>query len=344
MKNNKIEISNANLLRTLIVLSLIWIIFYYGATILLPLLVSAMIATLLDKPKKKLRQWGLPNWLAITVSILLMTIFFLLLFWLISSQINSMASDWPTIKEKATDKYGVFSSWAQSNFQVDPKKLMDNNFDFMGKLKTFSTAFISSLSNLISQSFIILVYIILFLMQKKMFIGFFKKLVNNERAAGSILKNSSQIITDYLYGKGKIMIFLFVIYYAGFLLGQVPYALFLALFASLFSIIPYVGNLIGGAVAVILSYLYAGGTPALIVIGVIAAAQLVENYILTPWIIGDEIDLNPFITVFGVIVLSVLGGIVGAIIALPILGVLKVFFEHTKGMEAYVFLLKKHEE
>ncbi|KKK58007.1 hypothetical protein LCGC14_3048770, partial [marine sediment metagenome] len=92
------------------------------------------------------------------------------------------------------------------------------------------------------------------------------------------LKNSSQIITDYLYGKGKIMIFLFVIYYAGFLLGQVPYALFLALFASLFSIIPYVGNLIGGAVAVILSYLYAGGTPALIVIGVIAAAQLVENY------------------------------------------------------------------
>ena len=76
------------------------------------------------------------------------------------------------------------------------------------------------------------------------------------------------------------MILLFGIYYLGFILGSVPYALFLALFASLFSIIPYVGNIIGGGVAVLLSFLYAGATPALIVIAVIAAAQLLENYIL----------------------------------------------------------------
>ena len=113
------------------------------------------------------------------------------------------------------------------------------------------------------------------------------------------------------------------------------------MFAALFSIIPYVGNVIGGGVAVILSYLYAGTTPALIVIAVVSATQLVENYILTPWIIGDEINLNPFITVFGVILFSVLWGLVGAIIALPIIGVLKVVFEHTQGMEAYAHLLKK---
>lgn len=344
MEQNKIAISSSNLLKVLILLSLIWVIFYYGSNLLLPLVVSAMIATLLDKPTKKLKKWGFPNWLAIMVSILLMSIVFFGLFWLISSQVSSMASDWSTIREKAVDKYDLFSSWAQGNFNIDPKKLVDENFDFINRLKLLFEAFISSLSNLVSQSFIILVYIILLLMQKKMFIAFFQKLVKNEKAAGNILKNSSRIITGYLFGKGKIMIFLFIIYYVGFRLGEVPYALFLALFASLFSIIPYVGNLIGGGVAVILSYLYSGGTPALIVIGVISAAQLMENYVLTPWIIGDEIDLNPFITVFGVIVLSVLGGIVGAIIALPILGVLKVFFEHTKGMEAYAYLLKQHEK
>jgi predicted PurR-regulated permease PerM len=343
MEQNKIDLSSNNLLKTLVLLSLIWVIFYYGSTLLLPLLVSAMIATLLDKPTKKMQKWGLPHWLAITISILLMSIIVLGLFWLISSQVSTMVNDWSTIREKAVDKYGMFSSWVISNFNVDPKKMVDENFNFINKLKTLFEAFISSFSNLLSQSFIILVYIILLLMQKKMFIIFFQKLVKNESAAGSILRNSSQIITGYLFGKGKIMTFLFIIYYVGFLLGEVPYALFLALFASFFSIIPYVGNLIGGGVAVVLSYLYSGGTPALIVIGVISAAQLIENYILTPWIIGDEIDLNPFITVFGVIVLSVLGGIVGAIIALPILGVLKVFFEHTKGMEAYAFLLKQHK-
>lgn len=68
------------------------------------------------------------------------------------------------------------------------------------------------------------------------------------------------------------------------------------------------GNIIGGGIAVILSYVHSGSTPALIVIGVISLAQLLENYILTPWIIGDDTDLNPFITVFGVILFSVLWG------------------------------------
>jgi len=176
-----------------------------------------------------------------------------------------------------------------------------------------------------------------------MFIRFFKKLTSNSEAMGSLLSNSSKIITSYLFGKGKIMILLFGIYYLGFILGSVPYALFLALFASLFSIIPYVGNIIGGGVAVLLSFLYAGATPALIVIAVIAAAQLLENYILTPWIIGDETNLNPFITVFGVILFSALWGIVGAIIALPIIGVLKVIFDHTKGMEAFAYLIQKKD-
>lgn len=343
MEEEKIDISGNGLLKTVVLLSIIWVVLFYGSTLLLPLLVSALIATLLDKPKKLLKKWGLPDWLALTISVILLCIVLFLLVWLISSQLGNMADDWPTIKEKAIEKFNVISNWVQSTFKIDPAHLADNNFDFMDKIKNFSKAFIASLTNLFSQSFIIFIYIILFLMQKKMFIGFFKKLVKNEKAASRILVGSSQIINDYLFGKGKIMFFLFVIYYLGFSVGQVPFALFLALFAALFSIIPYVGNLIGGGVAMILAYLYSGGTPALIVIGVIAVAQLAENYILTPWIIGDEIDLNPFITVFGIILFSVLWGMVGAIIALPMLGVLKVLLAHTKGMEAYVFLLKKHD-
>lgn len=344
MKNEeKATISGNYLLKSILLISLIWAGLFYGSSLILPLLLSALIAALLDKPTKKFKKWGLPNWLSISVSLILMTIILFLLFWLISSQIGSMADNWPTIKEKASGKYELFSDWLISTFQINLGNFVDNNVDLMDKFQSLGKALISSLSNLLSQAFIILVYIVLFLMQKKMFILFFKKLLRNEVAAATILKGSSQIISNYIFGKGKIMCFLFVIYYIGFSLGQVPFALFLALFAALFSIIPYVGNLIGGGMAIILAFLYSGGTPALIVIAVIAVTQLVENYILTPWIIGDEIDLNPFITVFGIILFSVLWGVVGAIIALPILGVLKVLFEHTKGMEAYAYLLKQHK-
>ncbi|CAM4255987.1 AI-2E family transporter [Gillisia hiemivivida] len=344
MSDSKISISGNYLIKMFLIVGSILTIFYIGSGIILPLIVAAIIAILLDKPNKKLKQWGLPNWLSITLSIILMIVIFVLLTWLISSQINTMAGDWPTIKEKATEKLNGFSQWASKNLNWNYKDYIANNKRLIEKAESLAGFFLSSIMGLLSQALLIFVYIVLLLMQKKMFINFFKKLSSNPSAMTSLLRNSAQIISDYLFGKAKIMVFLFGIYYLGFSLGSVPYALFLAVFAALFSIIPYVGNIIGGGIAVILSFLYSGATPALIVIGVISVTQLVENYILTPWIIGNETNLNPFITVFGIILFSALWGIVGAIIALPIIGVLNVIFEHTKGMEAYAYLIEKKEQ
>lgn len=341
MSTPKIEISGLNLIKTLLLSGGIIALFYYGKDLVIPLLVAAIIAILLDIPVQKLKSWGLPNWASITLAVLLMLILFLLIFWLLNSQISNMAEDWSTIKDKANEKLNSLSQWTNDRLNWNYKDYIEGNKELVEKAEGLASTFLSSIMSLLSQSLIIFVYIILFLMQKKQFINFFKKQFSNETAISSLLVKSAQTIKNYFVGKGKIMGFLFVIYYIGFLFGSVPYALFLALFASLFSIIPYVGNIIGGGVAVLLSYLYAGSTPALIVIGVISVTQLVENYVLTPWIIGDEINLNPFITIFGIIVFSALWGVVGAVISLPLIGVLKVIFDHTKGMEAYAYLLKK---
>lgn len=343
MSATKIEISGHYLIKALLLVGGILAFLYIGSSLLLPLVVAAVIAILLDTLTQKMKHWGVPNWLAITLSIVIMVVVFLLLAWLIGSQINTMANDWPTIKEKATEKLNGLSEWANQRLNWDYKDYIDNNKRLVEKLEQMAGIVLSSLMNVLSQSLIIFVYIVLLLMQKRKFINFFKKMTTNAAATASLLSDASNIISSYLFGKSKIMVFLFGFYYLGFMLGSVPYALFLALFGALFSIIPYVGNIIGGGIALILSYLYAGTTPALIVIGVISIAQLVENYILTPWIIGDETDLNPFITVFGIILFSMLWGTVGAIIALPLVGVIKVIFEHTKGMEAFAYLLKKKE-
>ncbi len=341
MSTERIEVSGTNFIKTLLIVGGLIALIYFGKTLIMPLLVAAIISILLDIPVQRLNKVGLPNWLSITLSVLLMIVIFSLIFWLLSSQINTMTDDWPIIKEKATEKLNMFSQWANERLNWDYKDYIENNKKLIQKAEAFASGFLSSLMTVLSQSLIIFVYIILFLMQKKQFITFFKKLFSNKAAVHALLKNAAKITRNYFVGKGKIMLFLFGIYYIGFLLGSVPYALFLALFAALFSIIPYLGNVIGGGVAIILSYLYAGTTPALIVIGVVTAAQLVENYVLTPWIIGDEINLNPFITIFGIILFSTLWGVIGAIISLPLIGVLKVIFDHTKGLEAYAHLLKK---
>ena len=339
----KITVSGPQLLRNIFIVVVIFAIMHLGEPLLLPVIVAVLIATLLDKPTTALVARGLPQWAAITLSVLMMIVFFLLLSWLITSQVSNIANDWGTIQTKAEEKFGNIRSWARDDLGINVRDYLDHD-QLVSRLRVALQLFATSLTNLVSQSFIILVYVILLLMQKGMFHKFLWKLVGHQRVADSIIDAASQTVRKYLFGKGKLMALLLVVYYAGFQLGGVPYALFLALFATLFSIIPYVGNLIGGGVAVILSYLYSGLTPALVVVGVIALAQLLENYVLTPWIIGDEIDLNPFITVFGIVLLSAIWGLVGAIIALPIVGVLKDILKHIEGMDAYVYLLTQGED
>lgn len=341
MQNQKIEISSTRLIKIFAIVGGILLLFYYGKNMLLPVFVAAIIATLLNIPVTYLKNKGMKHWLAMLISLIGMVIIFSLLFWLIFSQVSVIAEDWPEIQRKGGKKLMELSQWSKDKLGLNYQHFIGDGQGFFKKLKSVAGYFLSSVTTMFSQSLITFVYVVLFLLQKNQFIGFFMRLTTKEVAMSEILSASAKLISSYLLGKGKIMTLLFGIYYVGFEFGGVPYALFLALFAALFSIIPYVGNIIGGGIAVILSYTFAGSSSALLVVAVISAAQLLENYVLTPWIIGEQIDLNPFITVFGVLLYSSLWGVVGAIISLPLVGVIKTIFEYSTGLEAYAYLMKK---
>ncbi|WP_052597645.1 AI-2E family transporter [Aureispira sp. CCB-QB1] len=340
----KITIAPKNFVIAILVFIGIAIMLYLGASLLLPLLVAALFATALNGPTEKLKNLGLPKGVAITIVMILLISLFSIIFIIISWQINIIVSDWAEIQNKASQKITELNQWFSKSFGINPFRYLSESDFTNKKMRSFATGMLGSAMTFASQALITLIYIILFLLQKEMFHNFFKKLVRKEEEATIcvMLEESSSIVNKYLIGKGKIMLILFVAYYIGFLLGSVPYALFLAIFAALFSIIPYIGNLIGGGAAMILAYLYSGAFAGIMVFVVVSVAQFVESYLLTPWIVGDEIDLNPFMTIFGVIVFSSLWGAPGAIVALPTVGTMKVLFKHIKGLEPYAFLFEKH--
>ncbi len=344
-REEKIKISQVQTARALLIVIGIICVLYFGSTILLPLTIAVLIAIVLNNPVKRFRKWRLPKWAAISVSVFLMVFTFLIISGVLTWQIDKIANDWNEIEEKGSQKLELLNKWSESTFGFDFVNYISNSGGVKDRLKTFGLTMLSSISVIMSQSLIILVYIILFLIQKSMFLNFLFKLVpdSQHQAMHHFQIGARDIVFKYLSGKGKIMAILFVVYYLGFWLSGVPYAFFLALFAALFSIIPYLGVLIGGGAAVLLAYIYSGWPDGLAVFIVITVAQSVENYLLIPWIIGDKTDLNPFITIFGVIVFGSLWGIVGAVIALPLVGLLKVFFASTKGLEPYAYLLNKKE-
>ncbi|WP_338812932.1 AI-2E family transporter [Bernardetia sp. Wsw4-3y2] len=343
----KLTISTNHFLKVLVVSIAVVAICYFASSVLLPLFLAIILAAVLDKPNEFFMQkWKFPKWLAITCSMILLITTGVAISAVVTNRVENISEDWEEIQKKSTQKIDKMESWSEQNLGFNPIKMASNSESFKDQLKGYGKKMAESLVTLLSQSFIILIYIVLLLMQKKMLQSFFYTLTPSTElsAMREIVKESGETVSNYLIGKGKIMTILFVMYYIGFLIGNVPYALFLALFAALFSIIPYVGNIIGGGSALVLASLYSGLTSGLIVLGVLVIAQILESYILTPWIVGDEIDLNPFATIFGVVVFSALWGVVGAVIALPVTGVLKVIFTHINGLEAYGFLLAKNKE
>jgi predicted PurR-regulated permease PerM len=108
---------------------------------------------------------------------------------------------------------------------------------------------------------------------------------------------------------------------------QVPNALALAFTIAILTIIPVVGGLIGGVIATLIT-LVTDPTSALMVFIIFFVVNQIENYILQPRIMSDEVGMNPLLIIVYTSVGFVLGGIVGTLLAIPIMGVIHILTEN----------------
>jgi predicted PurR-regulated permease PerM len=106
-----------------------------------------------------------------------------------------------------------------------------------------------------------------------------------------------------------------------FLLG-VPLALPLGAFVFLGSFIPVIGATLTGAVAVLVALVAKGPVTALLVLAVVIAVQQLEGHVLQPLVMGRAVALHPLSVILALTTGAVLAGIVGALVAVPLLAVL----------------------
>jgi predicted PurR-regulated permease PerM len=105
-----------------------------------------------------------------------------------------------------------------------------------------------------------------------------------------------------------------------------PFPVVLALIVGLFDLIPQVGSLIAAVIVVSITLAGAGVVPAVILAVVILVYQQVENYVIQPVVYRQAIELSGFATIAVVMVGGALMGVIGAILAVPVAGSLKVIF------------------
>ena len=117
----------------------------------------------------------------------------------------------------------------------------------------------------------------------------------------------------------------------GALILQIPLAIPIAGIVFLGSFVPVVGAIVTGALAVIVALIFNGWLPAAIMLGVVLLVQQLEGHILQPFLIGKAVKIHPLAIVFSVAIGSLLGGIPGALFAVPFVAVLNTMVSYIIG-------------
>ena len=181
--------------------------------------------------------------------------------------------------------------------------------------------------NFLISFFSIIFITFFFLKEKNLFLNFLLMLVPNEyeykvrKIMYAITKMLSRYFGGILFQVSIITLFISV----ALSILSVKNALLIGFFAALINVIPYLGPAIGAAFAVFITIssnldldFYSEMLPLILsVVGVFAAMQLMDNFILQPYIFSNSVLAHPLEIFIIIMVGAKIAGVVGMILAIP---------------------------
>jgi len=157
-------------------------------------------------------------------------------------------------------------------------------------------------------------------------IGYIPK--NYQKEASEFLTEVDKIFGGYVRGQLIVATIVGVAIGTGLFLLGIKYAFFLGIIAGIFNIIPYLGPVIAIIPAFLLALIRDPFSPWIFVwiILLFIGVNQVEGLILSPHILGREVRLHPVAVIFAIIVGGAALGIMGVLLAIPVLAIVKVLF------------------
>ncbi len=218
-------------------------------------------------------------------------------------------------------------------------QLLDSlkNYFQPSKIGEFFSSLLGLAGSIVMGMFSVLFITFFFLKEDGLFTTALSAFAPNEgtaNKAANAIEDSSKMLTRYFGGVlvqiTAITIFLSV----GLGVIGVKNALLIAFFAAIINVIPYVGPIIGASFAVLMTIsstielqpeFYTDTLPLILkVVGVFACMQMLDNFLLQPFIFSNSVKAHP-LEIFIVILLGAkLNGVMGMILAIPAYTVIRV--------------------
>lgn len=323
---------------------------YLLSPILTPFAVGALLAYLFDPLADKLETWKLSRSLAVAVVFLVITVIVigvaLLLVPALERQISSFIKNLPLYFEWLRNN---INPWLQSTFG-----LKTNFFDMSELTQLIKSHWESAggiaqsvLSSVTKSGLVIVNWFMNFLLIPVVTFYLLRDWdIITERVSqlvprpyynrvSNISSDANTVLSSFLRGQLSVMLALGTIYTVGLWIVGIELSLLIGMGAGIISFVPYLGTivgLIGGVIAAVVQF--GDVNHVVYVLIVFSIGQLLEGFVLTPWLVGDRIGLHPVAVIFAVLAGGQLFGFVGVLLGLPLAAVIMVLLRH--GHEKYM--------
>lgn len=339
-------ISTSLLVKKLLVLFLVIAGLYFAKGFLIPLCIAGILATLFLPFCKWMEKRKVPKVFAVIICLLVLLITIAGVGALLTWQINELTKDFSMLSEKIVEIVNRIQRYIFTNFGITPKKQSEMLGNEELSLTGIMQVLAGSLASISANFILVLAYIFLFLYFRSHIRSFILKLIPSAQQT-EIKKMFSSIINvsqQYLLGLTKMIVCLWIMYGIGFSLIGVKNALFFAILCGLLEIVPFIGNLTGTTLTVLVAIVQGAGLPMVAsIIGVYMLVQLIQEWILSPIILGPQVKINAFTTIVALVLGELIWGIAGIFLAIPLIGMFKIVCDHIESLKPYGFLIGEIE-
>ena len=139
-----------------------------------------------------------------------------------------------------------------------------------------------------------------------------------------LLADIHLLLAHYMRALVLLSLAAFTAYSIFFSLVGVPYAVLLAVLGGLFEFIPMLGPLTAALLSVIVGAV--AGANVLVMIGFLVAYRVFQDYILSPHLMGQGVELHPLLVLFGVFAGAEIAGIAGTFLSVPVLALVRIIY------------------
>ncbi len=320
-----------------ILVSLIAYVIAYLSEVTVPLLVAVLLTALLLPITKRMHAWGVNRGLATAITVLGgLGIIVGVLTLIVRSIVGQSAQ----LGTNVVQGFNQLATWLQTGpLHVRPTwfnpdawvtRITDWVKTSQDTITTYAAEIASSAGHFLAGLLLALFALFYFLHNGREIFEFCLRFIprKSRRRVDSAALNGWQSLSSYV--RATILVALadgVGVLIAALIIG-VPAAPALAALVFIGAFVPIVGAFVSGFVAVLVALVALGWVKALIMLGAIILVMEVEGHLLQPFLLGRAVKIHPLAVLLAIAIGVILGGIIGALFAVPMLAFTKTFVQH----------------